>query len=156
MKFIAKLTVLVLGAIIALLLIRCNPVKRMQKQQEQLSELVDKVNAKRIIENKDSASFIPGVERSKRDTLLIIDSSNGKTVERYYFNNYSFTKDTIKIFTRDIIKENALFSENERHKARLEAAINDVTALKKRELVLSIIIAACLMGGGLLLKSKLF
>lgn len=112
-------------------LLGCNTPKHLAKQADAINKLTDKVNASKVLQVKDSIVFIPGQMQSVRDTVLLIDSAPGKTIERYYVNTYNFTHDSVKYFTRDAVRENALQNELMRANAQSDAQKTIAADLKK-------------------------
>lgn len=112
-------------------LLSCNPLKQLEKQQQAIESLVNKVNASKVVTYKDSTILVKGELQTVKDTIVIIDTTGGKQVEKYYFNTYYNTKDTLKIQTRDYTREQSLFQENEKNKALYLATESNLQQVRK-------------------------
>lgn len=112
-------------------LLGCNPLKQLEKQQQAIESLVNKVNASKVVTYKDSTILVKGELQTVKDTIVIIDTTGGKQVEKYYFNTYYNTKDTLKIQTRDYTREQSLFQENEKNKALYLATESNLQQVRK-------------------------
>jgi hypothetical protein len=140
------------------LLVACNTPKRLAKQADAINRLTDKVNAAKVIQIKDSTVYKPGDVVSVTDTFMIIDSvmKPGVIVEKYYFNKYSATHDTLKIFSRDAVHESALQNELIRAQSKLEPLqdrLKDQIKMVKR-LSTWLLVAVFALGGLLFTQIK--
>jgi hypothetical protein len=134
-------------------LLSCNVAKRLEKQQQSLNELVNSVNANKVLSVKDSLVFVKGETSFIKDTVKLIDTSS--RVERYFINTYNYVKDTVKIFQRDTNREQALTGEKEKFKAQAEALENSVSEWKRIFWIMFFVCLGLALIIGLLLKFKL-
>lgn len=137
-----------------LIFVSCNPLRQATKKEADLEKLVDKVTASRVIVPKDSSAVSTGTIEVRTDTMRINDTTN--KIERFYYTTHSARVDTIKFFTRDMVRETALDHENVRNAALYNASLIIVADKEKWIKRLAIALGAFLILNGLIIAFKLF